>query len=84
MTATGGKCKLKGMQSELCYNHYFSVVTLSSTWQIYTLDFAADFAQAGDGMTSDVIDLAGMYGLEFFFTPSSNFEVWIDDLTFTK
>ena len=80
----GGKCKLEGMHSGRCYNHYFSVVTLSDTWQLYTLGFVADFAQGGDGMTNDAIDLAGMYALEFFFTPSSDFELWVDDLTFTK
>jgi hypothetical protein len=80
----GKKCKLTGMHAELCYNHYFSVVTLSNTWQIYQLDFEQEFAQGGDGMTNDAIDLAGMYGLEFQFAPSNDFELWIDDLTFTK
>ena len=80
----GKKCKTVGMQSELCYNHYFSVVTLSNTWQKYELSFADDFAQGGDGMTNDAINLKGMYGLEFYFNPSNDFELWLDDLTFTK
>ena len=80
----GKKCKVSGLHSELCYNHYFSVVTLSNTWQIYQLDFGQDFAQGGDGMTNDTIDLSGMYGLEFQFAPSNDFDLWIDDLTFTK
>ena len=85
----GGKCKLSTdkptpSQDQLCYNHYFAVVTLTAAWQTIQLDFSGDFAQGGDGMTNPTIDLAGMYGLEFYFDPGTSFEVWIDDLKFVK
>ena len=79
----GKKCKTTGPQTELCYNHYFAAVTLTTAWALYTLDFA-NFAQGGDGMIDPTIDLKEMYGLEFYFSVSNDYDLWLDDLSFTK
>jgi hypothetical protein len=85
----GGKCKLPTdmpapSQSELCYNHYYAPVTLSNEWATYTLDFAMDFFQGTDGMVDPTIDLKELYGFEFYFGPSDDYEIWVDDLYFVK
>lgn len=82
----GKKCKDPAAmpapaQDELCYNHYYSPLTLSATWTKYTLPFA-DFVQGGAGAVNDSIALSAMYGLEFYFLQNSEFEFWIDDLSF--
>ena len=84
----GKKCKVTTdvpapTHDQLCYNHYFYNQTLSTTWQHYSIAFS-DFLQAGDGMVNPSIDLAGMYGLEFYFSQGNDFEIWIDDLAFVK
>ncbi len=85
----GGKCKLPTdtptpAQSELCYNHYYAAVTLTNSWATYTLSFADDFVQGGDGMVDPTIDLKEMYGLEFYFGAGDDYEIWVDDLAFVK
>jgi hypothetical protein len=85
----GGKCKLPTdmpapTPSELCYNHYYAPVTLSNDWATYTLDFTTDFFQGTDGMVNATIDLKELYGFEFYFGPSDDYEIWVDDLYFVK
>jgi len=87
----GGKCKINPASApnmyplnQLCYNHYFAEVTLSNDWATYTLNFTDDFGQGMDGMVNPTIDLTEMYGLEFYFSASNDFELWIDDLSFIK
>lgn len=84
----GKKCKDPAampapLPDEYCYNHYYQAVALTSAWKQYTLPFNA-FVQGGAGMTNPTIDLAEMYGLEFYFLQNSDFELWLDDLSFTK
>ncbi len=79
------KCMTTGAQDTLCYNHYYVSVTLTNTWKLYTFNFTNDFVQGASGMVNPTIDTAEMYGLEFyFFTPGAAFDLWVDDLTFTK
>ncbi len=82
-----GKCKLTTdtpapAQDELCYNHYYIDMTLKPEWQQLKVKFK-DFIQGSDGKINPAIDLKEMYGLEFYFATNTDFEVWIDDLSFT-
>ena len=80
----GGKCALPATPTppDVCYNHFYAPVTLSNEWATYTLSFADDFFQP---VSSDTpIDLTEMYGLEFYFGPSDDYELWVDDLSFVK
>ena len=84
----GKLCKLSTdtptpTQDQLCYNHYFADATLTTAWATYVLDFD-QFMQGVDGMQNPTINLAGMFGLEFYFDKNTVFEVWIDDLKFVK
>jgi hypothetical protein len=83
----GAKCKLSTdvptpPANELCYNHYYAQVTLSNDWATYTVSFADDFLQPV--MTSSPIDLTELYGFEFYFGASDDYEIWVDDLSFIK
>jgi hypothetical protein len=79
----GKKCMLGGAQTTACYNHYYAPVTLTPAWATYAVDFAS-FVQGGDGMVNPSIDLQEMYGLDFSFAASNDYDIWLDDLTFTK
>jgi hypothetical protein len=83
----GGKCKPatdNPPQSELCFNHYFAPVTLSTDWRLYSVDFQKDFIQGADGEVFPTINTAAMYELEFFFAAGMSFELWVDDLSFIE
>lgn len=82
----GGKCQPPSANpphDQLCFNHYFAELTLSTEWKLYTVPFA-DFSQGVDGKLSPQIDLVEMYGLEFLFAGGSGFELWLDDLSFVR
>ena len=79
----GGKCKLAGPVDQLCYNHFYKDVQLTTSWDSYQVRFS-DFVQGNSGEVFPDIDLAHMYGLEFYFMSGTKFEVWIDDLSFMK
>lgn len=78
-----GKCAVPGTSETACYNHYYATVTLTTTWALHTVDFSS-FVQGTDGMMNPSIDLKEMFGLEFYFAPPSNYDLWLDDLNFTK
>jgi hypothetical protein len=46
------------------------------------LTCAADFWQPVE--TSSAIDLTELYGFEFYFGASDDYEIWMDDLSFIK
>ncbi len=79
----GKKCMTTGVQTGLCYNHYYASVTLTPAWKLYQINFS-DFVQGADGMINPSIDTKEMYGMEFYFAPSTTFDLWLDDLTFFK
>ncbi|HVY25811.1 MAG TPA: hypothetical protein VHB79_04640 [Polyangiaceae bacterium] len=82
----GGKCQPPSANpphDQLCFNHYFAELTLSTAWKLYTVAFA-DFSQGVDGKLSPQIDLAEMYGLELLFAGGAGFELWLDDLSFIR
>jgi len=79
----GGKCALTGGVNQLCYNHFYEDVPMTTSWQLHEIRFA-DFVQTNTGKIYPAIDLAEMYGLEFYFLSGATFEVWIDDLSFIR
>jgi hypothetical protein len=79
----GGKCKTTGTPDQLCFNHYYLDVPVTTSWKLYSIRFA-DFTQTNTGEIFPVIDLSQMYGLEFYFLSGASFEIWIDDLSFMK
>lgn len=79
----GGKCKTAGSTGQLCYNHFYEDVPLRTSWARYQIRFS-DFVQGNSGEIFPAVNLGQMYGLEFYFLSGTNFEVWIDDLSFIK
>jgi hypothetical protein len=77
------KCTVGAATATACYNHYYDPVTLTTTWAQYTIDFAS-FIQGGDGQLNPTIDLKEMFGLEFYFNGANDYDLWLDDLRFTK
>jgi hypothetical protein len=78
------KCVAPGTPETACYNHYYATVTLTTSWAVHSVAFSS-FVQGTDGMINPGgIDLKEMYGLEFYFPTPSDYDLWLDDLTFTK
>jgi len=79
----GGRCVVSGSLDQLCYNHFYQDVPLTTSWQLHEIRFA-DFVQTNTGEIFPAIDLAEMYGLEFYFLSGATFELWLDDLSFIR
>ena len=79
----GGRCSKTGPVEQVCYNHFYLDLPLTTSWQRHQIRFA-DFAQTNTGKIFPAIDLAEMYGLEFYFLTGATFEVWVDDLSFIR
>jgi hypothetical protein len=79
----GGRCSKTGPVGQLCYNHFYLDLPLTTSWQRSEIRFA-NFVQTNTGKIYPAIDLAEMYGLEFYFLSGATFELWVDDLSFIR
>jgi hypothetical protein len=83
----GGSCVYDGYDS--CYDHFGAFLTLTPTWQQYTIGFQGGLAQEGWGVVA-TLDLAHLLSIDFLMdrhpvrTPNNpaDFEYWIDDVQF--
>lgn len=78
----GGLCETSGSTEELCYDHYLYPVTLREDWKEYTVNFS-DFMQTNSGKQFDSLALDRLYTIEFHMPGSNDFELFVDDLSFT-
>jgi hypothetical protein len=80
----GGICQSSdpATTATYCFDHYFSDVTLTTSWKQFTVPFS-DFHQKNVGMQFTAIDTAHAYGFEFFFGAGQTFDIWVDDFAFT-
>jgi hypothetical protein len=71
---SGGTCTA-------CEDHFQTVVTISSVWQVFDIPFAS-LRQTGSGDSFPAPNTSALFALEFTSFTSQAFEIWIDDLTF--
>jgi hypothetical protein len=75
----GKKCGDSG--SGGCSDHFGKNVAATSLWVKHAIRFA-DLAQAGWGHKVDSFDPESVYGIEFQFDVGTEFDCWIDDVSF--
>jgi len=64
-----------------CSDHFGKNIAATSTWVKHVIRFA-DLAQAGWGRKVESFDAKTVYGVEFQFDVGSEFDCWIDDVSF--
>jgi hypothetical protein len=64
-----------------CSDHFGKNFTATSQWTQHTIRFA-DLTQAGWGRKVDEFDPKSTYGIEFQFNVGTEFDCWIDDVSF--
>ncbi len=77
----GGECDPQGDAQTACYNHFAVELPVTEQWSRHSLRFDT-FRQIASGKRFDAINLVRSYGVEFFFLPGGEFDLWIDDLAF--
>lgn len=71
-----------GMCGADCYNHFGFDITLTTSWQLFTMPFSSMSQQTGWGVTYSAIDLTKVYNFETRFTTNVTYSVWMDDIEF--
>ncbi len=67
--------------SEACFDHFSVDLQLTTEWKYYHVPFA-DFTQDNSGKHFDAINLEKAYTFEFVLGTNTDFELWVDDLSF--
>lgn len=82
--AAGGKCNSASgaPASQLCGNHFGSMVTVTTAWAAYEVRFDAMSQAAGWGLTAPELDAAHVYGIQFVTPAMSDLDLWLDQLEF--
>jgi hypothetical protein len=82
--AYGGACEPAA--GKACSDHYAKAVQLSDAWTYYSVPFS-DLRQEGWGVRVDKLtpDLTQLMEVHFVFPRAGvTFDVWLDDVTFTR
>src|SRR5690606_1931538 len=64
-----------------CYDHHDIDIALTTSWAPYPFTWA-QLAQQGWGDPAAALDPAHLYSLQFQVGPNTNFDLWIDDVSF--
>ena len=67
--------------SGVCSDHFGKNIAVTGTWVKHAIRFA-DLAQAGWGHKVASFEAKTVYGVEFQFEVGSEFDCWIDDVSF--
>ncbi|WP_433927525.1 carbohydrate binding domain-containing protein [Sorangium cellulosum] len=68
-----------------CYDHWSYDASLGAEWSQIVIPFE-ELAREGWGAepTAQAIDIAALYAIEFRFAQGEDFDVYIDDISFTR
>ncbi|WP_437807507.1 hypothetical protein [Sorangium sp. So ce1078] len=81
-TPEGGIC-VEGDEAAQCHDNWAKTVTLSDEWQAFVIPFE-DLKQGGWGAppATETIDTAAIYSLQFQTDKGTEFDYYIDDISF--
>ena len=77
-TPEGGVCA-----GDKCNDHIGTSIELGTSWKQYSLKFS-DLKQEGFGQAFPEIKTSALYAISFSVTTNTTFDVYIDDIAFTK
>jgi endoglucanase len=66
-----------------CYDHFHTDFTVSSEWEPVTVTWG-ELQQGGWGDAEPNVDSAALYAIQFQYNAGQSFELWLDDLAFTR
>jgi hypothetical protein len=68
-----------------CSNHFAATLDVTTDWKTFTFLFTETRQTPLGGDTRPALDVAGLYSVEIFPTPTTGaFELWIDDVAFVR
>ncbi len=70
-----------GGQCSTCWDHFGIDLTLTTTWQQYTVPFSS-LTQQGWGSQYETFDITTLYNMEFRHNQNVTYDVWIDNIEF--
>jgi hypothetical protein len=68
----------------VCDHHYLRALTLTTTWQRYTVLFSELSLEPGGDPVPTAFAADGVVSVQFRFNPGSVYDVWIDDVAFVR
>jgi hypothetical protein len=77
----GGLCDVSSSGPTMCYDHYGSRISLSTTWSKYSVSFSS-LTHGGWGRGGTGFDRSTIYEVQFQIPVDATFGVWIDDVAF--
>jgi hypothetical protein len=81
-TPQGGVCDQGGQgQTIECYDHPFTHVAITGEWEEYTVAF--DALDRGPASLPP-FDASAVFSVQFGTPPGGTFDIWIDDVAFTR
>jgi hypothetical protein len=66
-----------------CNDHFGTSIELSTSWKQYALKFS-DMQQSGFGDPFPQLKASALYAITFMFATNTTFDIYIDDIAFTK
>ncbi|HEX2671927.1 MAG TPA: carbohydrate binding domain-containing protein, partial [Polyangiaceae bacterium] len=73
-----------GNTCSACSHHYFTTVSMTTTWQRFTVAFSDLTLEAGGVPAPSAFKPSGLLSLHFQFAAGGNSEVFIDDVALIK
>ena len=67
-----------------CGRHYYKTVSMTATWQRFTISFSDLTLEAGGVPAPAAFKPASVLSLQFKFQPGINYEISVDDVAFIK
>jgi hypothetical protein len=79
----GDICNPEPQTPDECYNGFgATLLTISTKWQKFELDFSTLTQREGWGYQADAVDTSALYTLEWTLDPNRTFDLWVDDIWF--
>jgi hypothetical protein len=68
----------------VCDHHWFSAVSVSTTWQRFVVPFSSATLEAGGNPAPSTFDVSRLVSVQFRMLSGLTYELWIDDVAFVR
>lgn len=73
-----------GNTCSLCSHHYYKTVSVTATWQRFTVSFSELALEAGGSPVPSAFKPSALISLQFMFPLGASYDVTVDDVAFIK
>jgi hypothetical protein len=68
----------------VCDHHFLKVVSLTTTWQRYTVLFDELVLEPGGDPVPEAFASGGIVSVQFRFNAGATYDLWVDDISFVR